>query len=129
MSKLLALVIEDHEDHTIIFNNAFKMAGFETEVVTDGAVAQQRLSELIPAVVVLDLHLPNVSGEALLHQVRADERLADTKVIVVTADESLADKLIEGADLVLIKPVSFSHLRDLAQRFRASIDSSADVSD
>ena len=128
MSKPLALVIEDHEDHTIIFNNAFEMAGFETEVIIDGAVAQQRLSETVPAVIVLDLHLPNVSGEALLHQVRADERLAGTKVIVVTADEALADKLIEGADLVLVKPVSFSHLRDLAQRFRTSIDTSADAS-
>jgi DNA-binding response OmpR family regulator len=128
MSKPLALVVEDHEDHTIIFNNAFEMVGFEAEVITDGAVAQQRLSEVVPAVVVLDLHLPNVSGEQLLRQVRADERLADTKVIVVTADEALGDKLIEGADLVLIKPVSFAHLRKLAERFRSSTDASADSS-
>ena len=38
MSKPLALVVEDHEDHTIIFNNAFEMAGFEAEIITDGAL-------------------------------------------------------------------------------------------
>lgn len=127
MSDPLALIVEDHEDHTIIFNSAFGMAGFETEVVTDGAIAKERLSEVIPSVVVLDLHLPNVSGEALLRQVRTDERLADTKVVVVTADEALADRLIEEADLVLIKPVGFARLRSLAERFRALTDVSKGV--
>jgi DNA-binding response OmpR family regulator len=109
--KPFALVIEDHEDHTIIFDNALSMVGFDTEVITDGAVAQRRLSEVVPALVVLDLHLPKVSGHMLLQQIRADERMAKTKVLVVTADESLAETLLQGADMVLVKPVSFSHLR------------------
>jgi DNA-binding response OmpR family regulator len=117
MSRPFALIVEDHEDHTIIFDNAFAMAGFETEVVMDGAVAQRRLNEVEPAVVVLDLHLPKVSGQALLRQIRSDARFANTQVIVVTADEALAEGKIEGADLVLIKPVGFSYLRTIAKRF------------
>jgi DNA-binding response OmpR family regulator len=115
MPKPFALIIEDHEDHTVIFDNALAMAGFETEVIMDGAVAQERLFETVPAVVVLDLHLPKVSGQTLLEQIRADERLAKTKVVVITADESLAGSGVEGADLVLIKPVSFSYLRSLVK--------------
>ena len=113
MSKPFALVIEDHEDHTIIFDNALAMAGFETEVVMDGAVAQKRLSETVPAVVILDLHLPKVSGQTLLNQIRSDDRLAETKVVVITADEAFAENQLQGADLVLIKPVSFSYLRSI----------------
>jgi DNA-binding response OmpR family regulator len=120
MSKPFALIVEDHHDHTIIFDNAFAMAGFETEVVMDGAVAQKRLAETVPAVVVLDIHLPRVSGQALLEQIRSDERLADTQVIVVTADEALAESNIQGADLVLIKPIGFSYLRSIAERFLPS---------
>ena len=120
MSKPFALVIEDHEDHTIIFDNALAMAGFETEVVMDGAIAQKRLSETTPAVVVLDLHLPKVSGQVLLDQIRSDERLAETKVVVITADEAFAEDQLKGADLVLIKPVSFSYLRSIMQDFFAS---------
>lgn len=121
MAKPFALVIEDHEDHTIIFNNALAMAGFETEIVMDGALAQRRLSETVPAVVVLDLHLPKVSGQTLLKQIRSDERLAETKVVVITADEAVAQNSIEGADLVLIKPVSFSYLRSVMKDFLANL--------
>ena len=121
MAKPFALVIEDHEDHTIIFNNALAMAGFETEVVMDGALAQKRLAEAVPAVVVLDLHLPKVSGQMLLEQIHSDERLAQTKVVVITADEAVAQNSIEGADLVLIKPVSFSYLRSVMKDFLASL--------
>ena len=117
MIKPFALIVEDHQDHTIVFDNAFVLAGFETEVVIDGAVAQKRLKETIPAVVVLDLHLPKVSGQALLQQIRSDERLADTQVIVATADEALAEGRIQGADLVLIKPLGFSYLCTIAKRF------------
>lgn len=117
MTKPFALIVEDHEDHTIIFNSAFTMAGFETEVVTDGAVARRRLNETEPSVVVLDLHLPKIPGQVLLQQIRSDERLANTRVIVVTADEAMAEGKIDGADLVLIKPVGFSYLRAIAERF------------
>lgn len=120
MPRPFALIIEDHEDHTIIFENAFTMAGFETEVIMDGAVAQKRLTETEPTVVVLDIHLPKISGAVLLRQIRSDERLANTQVIVVTADEALAESKVEGADLVLIKPVSFSYLRTIAKRFLSS---------
>ena len=117
MSRPLALVIEDHEDHTIIFDNALAMAGFETEVIMDGALAQKRLSETVPAVVVLDLHLPKVSGQTLLDQIRSDARLAETKVVVITADEAFVEDKLRGADLVLIKPVSFSYLRSVMKDF------------
>jgi DNA-binding response OmpR family regulator len=120
MTKPFALIIEDHEDHTIIFNNAFSMVGFETEVVMDGAAARKRLNETVPTVVVLDLHLPKVSGQALLQQIRSDKRLANTRVIVITADEALAEGKIDGADLILIKPVGFSYLRSIAERFLSS---------
>ena len=68
--------------------------------------------------VVLDLHLPEISGETILHQIRADERLAGTSIMVATADPHLAETLRSEADLVLIKPISFGQLRDLAIRLR-----------
>jgi len=67
--------------------------------------------------VVLDLHIPLASGAEILRQIRADARLDKTRVIVATADSRVPDVLREQADLVLIKPVSFSQLRDLAARF------------
>jgi CheY-like chemotaxis protein len=66
--------------------------------------------------VVLDLHLPGVSGRKLLDVIRADGRLTKTRVILATADYRTAEELRDSADLVLLKPISFKQLRDLSAR-------------
>jgi two-component system phosphate regulon response regulator PhoB len=60
--KNFALVIEDDEDLCGIFVKALEDAGFEVEAIQDGAIAQKRLEEVVPQVIVLDFHLPHVSG-------------------------------------------------------------------
>jgi DNA-binding response OmpR family regulator len=114
VDNLLALIVEDDEDAAFIFAQALQDAGFECEVVRTGDEALTRLAGPAPSVVVLDLELPRVSGEDILYQLRADVRLDETCVIVATAYPDLARKLEEEADLVLLKPVGYSQLRDLA---------------
>jgi two-component system sensor histidine kinase EvgS len=118
MSLPLALIIEDDTKLAHIFAEALRAAKFETEIIKDGHTALDRIAVTTPAVVVLDLHLPEVSGETILHQIRADERLTGTNIIIATADPHLAEILRSQADLVLIKPISFGQLRDLAKRLR-----------
>jgi DNA-binding response OmpR family regulator len=118
MSNPLALVIEDDYDLSNIFAQALRSAGFEPEIIRTGDVALARLACTEPGVVVLDLHLPRVAGMDILRQIRADPRLAETRVIVATADDRLAEILHEEADLVLVKPISFSQLRDLSARLK-----------
>ena len=114
----LALIVEDEENLAAIFAGALQTAEFETEIIREGDAAIDRLQQVIPAVVVLDLHLPNVSGAKILKTIRADNRLHKTRVILATADSLMADSLRAEADLVLLKPISFSQLRDLAKRLR-----------
>lgn len=121
----LALIIEDDPKLSTIFAETLKMAEFETETIADGQVALERLTTIVPDVVVLDLHLPQVSGREILHQIRADERLAHTRVMVVTADAAMADSLGDAADLSLLKPVSIHQLHDLATRLRPPDTTSA----
>lgn len=113
-----ALIIEDDPSLATLFAETLKLAEFETEVVREGQGALTRLAETTPDVVVLDLHLPEVSGKDILKRIRADARLAKTRVMIVTADAGLADLLREEADLALLKPVSVKQLRDLAARLR-----------
>lgn len=116
-TKPLAFVIEDYEDQVIVFRTALELAGYEIETIGDGVVAQKRLAESLPDLIVLDLHIPGVPGDVLLKQIRADPRLAKTRVMVATADALLAEELRSQADLVLLKPVSFAQLRQLAERY------------
>lgn len=124
-SAPIAFVIEDDVDLSTIFAEALKSAGCKTEVLRTGDGAMRRLKEVvavataIPDIVVLDLHLPNVSGADILDYIRADARFNRVRVMVASADPRMADTLQDQADLVLIKPISFSQMRDLAKRLVA----------
>ena len=116
MNKPLALIIEDDFDLSEIFSAALQKDGFEIEVVRDGKKAIDRLAGIAPAIIVLDLHLPHITGATVLQKIHATEHFAKTAVIITTADAQQADRLLGSADLILLKPVSVDQLRDLAKR-------------
>lgn len=120
MAEQFALVIEDDKDEAFVFTRALQAAGFETEAVRSGDTALVRLATVVPDVVVLDLHLPHVDGRDIVRQIRRDARLARTRVIVVTGDPQWAESVRGEADLVLIKPIGFEQLGDLAARLVAT---------
>ncbi len=113
-----ALIIEDDPELSVIFSKALELSGYKTERIKDGLLAQTRLQEVIPDVVILDLHLPHVQGAELLAQIRADTRLAHTQVVVATADSRIASQLRTEADLVLLKPISFRELREIVAKIQ-----------
>lgn len=115
----LALIIEDDEDLASIFAEAMRGVGFEVEHVADGRVAQERLkNKEAPYLVLLDMHLPHVSGADLLMDMKNDERFKNTVIIITTADARMGETYGEKADFVMIKPISFVQLRDLTSRLK-----------
>ena len=118
MANNIALVIEDDADLSEIFTRALETAGFEVETILDGQVARDRLKEVVPNVIVLDMHLPRVDGATLLKQIQADERLSKSRVIIATADAVQAEFYRDLATIVMVKPISFSQLRDISARLK-----------
>ena len=118
MTKPLALIIEDDPQLNTIMSITLQ-ADFDIETYTDGTAGLSRLKHTIPNVVVLDLNLPGVPGREILQSIRSDERLSKTRIILTTADERQAETLRDEADIVLLKPVSPSQLKELALRLRS----------
>jgi DNA-binding response OmpR family regulator len=114
----LAFIIEDNKDISDLFSRALASAGFQVESICDGAKAQIRLKEESPSLVILDMHLPNVNGITLFNQIRANKHLNETKVIIATADATMGDYHRDQADLLLQKPITFSQMRDFAERLK-----------
>jgi CheY-like chemotaxis protein len=115
----LALIIEDDEDLANIFAEALRGVGFEVEHVADGKIAQERLkSGSVPFLILLDMHLPHISGGELLTKMKQDERFASTIIILTTADARMGEAYSDQADFVMIKPISFVQLRDLTGRLK-----------
>lgn len=118
MSTYQALVVEDDHDLAAIFSEALRAAGFEVEAAPTVEAALAKLAVSVPQVVTLDLHLQHTKGTTILNHIRSEARLANVNVVVTTADSAMAEELQEQADFVLVKPISFVQLRDLAMRLK-----------
>ena len=111
MSLPLAFVVDDNDDIARLFSDILEREGYRIEVAHDGAVAAEMLSEIVPSLVILDLMLPYKSGEEILDQIRADQRLENTRVVIASADKLRAQDLASQVDAVLIKPFRLAQIR------------------
>lgn len=114
--KPISLIIEDDDDLSDIFREALDAAGYDTEIINNGRLALDRLQNVTPHVVILDMHLPQVAGKDILKYIRSEKRMSFTNVVVTTADAIMGEQMRDLADFVLIKPISFGQLRDLTAR-------------
>ena len=86
------LVVEDHRATALILRALLKHLGFEdVDEATDGAAALAKMREKRYALVISDWNMEPMTGHALLREVRADEQLAKTRFVMVTADLKAAN--------------------------------------
>lgn len=104
------LVIEDDPGIRTAVTRALLARGHAVDSAADGLTGLQVMLTQNPETVILDLGLPDISGERLLGMIRAASQVP---VIVATArdDEGLIVKLLdEGADDYVVKPYDPAHL-------------------
>jgi CheY-like chemotaxis protein len=79
--------------------------GYSIAEADDGEESLEIARRLRPDVVILDMMMPRRTGLEVLQEIRRDETLAQTAVIVLTAQPAAReDALREGADVVMVKP-------------------------
>ena len=114
-----ALIIEDDEDLADIFAEALRSIGYTVENAIDGKIAQDRLNVGEPPfLILLDMHLPHISGKQLLKEMKSTDRFNQTWIFITTADARLAEEHRDQVDIALIKPILYGQLRDLAIRLK-----------
>ena len=103
------LVVDDEPDIVALVVYHLAKAGFKISTASNGADALRLAQQDRPALVVLDLMLPGMSGLEVLDQLRADESGQDIAVLLLTARREEPDRikgLSSGADDYLTKPFS-----------------------
>jgi PleD family two-component response regulator len=117
MNTLQSLIIEDDKDTAGLFKTVLELVGFECEVILTAKGALDRLAVSAPDVILLDIRLGvEISGEDILYQIRSNPRFDKTRVVVITAYPRLAEPITNLADLILVKPIEISQLKNLMQR-------------
>ena len=122
MPDRLIMVVEDNPDDEELTLRALRQGKVANEIVVtrDGAEAleylfgtgkyQGRDLSKMPAVILLDLKLPKLSGLDVLQRLRADERTRLVPVVVLTSsseDEDMLRSYQSGANSYVRKPVEF----------------------
>jgi two-component system, chemotaxis family, chemotaxis protein CheY len=118
------LVVDDYSTMVRIIRNLLKQLGFvEIDDANDGTAALAKMRERKYGLVISDWNMEPMTGYDLLQQVRADEHLADTPFIMITA-ESKTENVIAakraGVSNYIVKPFN-------AQTLKAKIDAVFDV--
>lgn len=107
------LVVEDHADSRELLAEFLEALGYEVDVAEHGLQALERLRGAFrPAVMVLDLMMPVMSGWELMRYVREDPALRSLPVVVVSGAGD-AHPLPEGILGAVPKPVDLNALRTL----------------
>ena len=116
MAKETILVVDDEKHIVELARLYLEKEGYRVEDAGDGAEALAKVKSLQPALVVLDLMLPEIDGWEVCRRVR---RESDVPIIMLTARDDDVDKIVGlemGADDYLTKPFN---PRELVARVRA----------
>jgi two-component system response regulator RegX3 len=114
----LVLVVDDEASYRDALSVALTAEGFLVETAADGVEALDKFERSRPAVILLDVMLPRVSGIDVCRQIRTTSRVP---IIMVTAKGSEIDAVVGlevGADDYVAKPF---RLRELVARVRAAL--------
>jgi CheY-like chemotaxis protein len=109
------LVVEDDVALATMYRSALRFAGFHVRLAHDGVSALMQIDEETPDVVVLDLHLPSLGGEAILTELAANPRTAHVPVIVVSGADAQA-AMVAQATAFLAKPCAPDRLLSVIER-------------
>jgi len=116
----LILIVDDNEQNAKLARDVLRAAGFRTIEAVTGAEAIARAADDRPAVILMDIRLPDVHGGVVARQLKGDPRTAGIPIVALTAlgsqgaDEWSVDA---GFDGYLEKPIDVREFPDEVRRF------------
>src|SRR5688572_31773645 len=110
-SRPLVLVVDDEVSVRQALERALRLEGFAVSTASGGRAALEEVAQRPPAVVVLDVMMPDLDGVSVVRRLRAAG--VDVPVCILSARDEIADRvagLQAGADDYLVKPFAIAEL-------------------
>jgi DNA-binding response OmpR family regulator len=112
------LIADDEPNILISLEYLMKREGYDVQVARDGQEAMDAVRRDRPRLVLLDVMMPKKSGFEVCQEIRSDDSVKDTLVLMLTAkgrDTDIAKGLAMGANAYMTKPFS---TKELVQKVR-----------
>jgi len=113
------IVVEDEQEAAEMFAEMMRVSGFRVLKASGSGPAMSMIDKEIPAAVILDIMMPDISGLEVLRYMRREPKLAKIPVVVVSAKSLPADiqtGMEAGASMYLTKPVGYLQLKDAVEK-------------
>ncbi|MDD5432237.1 MAG: response regulator [Candidatus Omnitrophica bacterium] len=113
--KTKVMIIEDEVDLCSLLALDLKEKGFDVISANDGLSGLEKVKAEKPDIVILDLILPELSGEEVCKEIRKDDSVCSTPILMLTAKNADVDKVIGkviGANAYFTKPFDSGELFD-----------------
>jgi len=114
------LIVEDNERNMKLFRDVLQASGYTPLEASSGEEALTLAAEGTPALVLMDIQLPDIDGIEALRRLRESERTAQIPVLALTAQAMDGDRkrfLAAGFDGYLSKPVDVPELIATVRRY------------
>ncbi len=111
--RRVLIVDDDQAVVDLISDVLIHDARFETKTVNNGFGAGMLAKEYHPDLIILDVMLPDINGQAVCELIRADPTMADIKIICISGmieEDKIAELRTSGADDFLHKPLDIDEL-------------------
>ena len=117
IASMKFLIVDDEDQVRRVIKRTLQKLYPESEIyeALDGFEAGQKVSQLVPSLIVLDLKLPGVDGLKVCRSIRSDDRLKKMKVLAISGqdiEESKKNAFNAGADDFLGKPFDVNEFRN-----------------
>jgi CheY-like chemotaxis protein len=125
------LVVEDDDNLRRLLCDALADE-YRVHATSSAPAALALAREIAPDVVICDLVLPRISGEALIHSFRAEPNCASTAIVVISGrtDDGVRNRVLQdGADDYLAKPFHIAELRTRIDKLLTSFDTISGLRD
>ena len=112
MPKKVA-IIEDEAELAALLEYNLGRQGLTTRVISSSKGAVEQLEIWKPDLIILDVMLPDINGQAVCELIRADPTMADIKIICISGlieEDKIAELRTSGADDFLHKPLDIDEL-------------------
>ena len=120
------LVVDDNELNVLVARRMLENWGYAVEVASSADEAEAQMTESLPFLVLLDIHMPGRSGDEAARAWRSsDAPWASLPIIALTADAEASTKQLAqqaGMNDVIVKPFNPAHLRSLVELYAGAGD-------
>lgn len=106
----VVLVVDDCEDNLFLLETILVQDGYKVETACSGGQAIEKIHQLVPDLVILDMMMPGMTGTEVIEQIKPFSHLAQIPIIICTANAYIAKQDLSGVANICYKPIEIGDM-------------------